>query len=397
MLTNPGGILDPCDVVGRDDLVSEIWRALGRQSVILSAERRMGKTCVVKKMINAPHEGLVISRYLDLEDVHSPEEFARLAVQAVTSLLRPQDRVREWCAHNGAALAGLEIPKVKLPAGLLQRDWKDQLRHTFAAAASVRNATVVFTWDEFPQMVQNIGARGQGGPELACELLGLLREMRQTHEPIRMLLTGSIGFPLVLRQLRGARLADVLVNDLCTIGLGPLDLPSARDLARRLMEGEGLPCTHPETVADTVAHETGCVAFYVHTVVRRLCLNGTATVEGARAEVAGLLTSPDDPAHFRHFLERIQGPTDGPRYYTEEETPYALAALDAVAASSAPLAARALVDLTLAQPGCGDRELAFSVLTFLQRDHYLQLHDDGTYSFQLELLRRWWHLNRGLA
>lgn len=51
MRANPGGEIAPEDVVGRDRLIARLWETLTRQSVILVAERRMGKSCVVKKML----------------------------------------------------------------------------------------------------------------------------------------------------------------------------------------------------------------------------------------------------------------------------------------------------------------------------------------------------------
>ena len=51
MKANPGGAIAPEDVIGRDKLIANLWNILDRQSVILSAERRMGKTTVIKKMV----------------------------------------------------------------------------------------------------------------------------------------------------------------------------------------------------------------------------------------------------------------------------------------------------------------------------------------------------------
>ncbi|MBC8235291.1 hypothetical protein H8E77_37575 [bacterium] len=46
MFANPGGYIEPDEVRGRDHLIQRYWRILRRQSLILSAERRMGKTCI---------------------------------------------------------------------------------------------------------------------------------------------------------------------------------------------------------------------------------------------------------------------------------------------------------------------------------------------------------------
>ena len=51
MKANPGGELALDEVIGRDQLIRRLWDTLNRQSVILIAERRMGKTSVIKKMV----------------------------------------------------------------------------------------------------------------------------------------------------------------------------------------------------------------------------------------------------------------------------------------------------------------------------------------------------------
>ena len=40
---NPGGHLDLHDIVGREKEVARYWRILTRQSLVLGAERRLGK------------------------------------------------------------------------------------------------------------------------------------------------------------------------------------------------------------------------------------------------------------------------------------------------------------------------------------------------------------------
>jgi len=47
MKANPGGQIPPDEVIGRDALIKRLWRILERQSLVLSAERRMGKTCII--------------------------------------------------------------------------------------------------------------------------------------------------------------------------------------------------------------------------------------------------------------------------------------------------------------------------------------------------------------
>lgn len=50
MQINPGGRLDIKDIIGRDDEIDRYWRVLERQGLVLSAERRIGKTHILFKM-----------------------------------------------------------------------------------------------------------------------------------------------------------------------------------------------------------------------------------------------------------------------------------------------------------------------------------------------------------
>ena len=46
----PGGLLDTKDVIGRDEEIARYWQILNRQGLVLSAERRIGKTHILFKM-----------------------------------------------------------------------------------------------------------------------------------------------------------------------------------------------------------------------------------------------------------------------------------------------------------------------------------------------------------
>jgi hypothetical protein len=50
MKANPGGTIGPKEVIGRDQLIADLWRALDSQSVVLTSERRIGKSTVIQKM-----------------------------------------------------------------------------------------------------------------------------------------------------------------------------------------------------------------------------------------------------------------------------------------------------------------------------------------------------------
>ena len=91
MRTNLGGQIAPDEIIGRDELIEHIWDILDRQSLVLSAERRMGKTCVIKKMeAEVPANKLPV--YRDLERIRTPTEFVELVFQDVEQYLSRKKR-----------------------------------------------------------------------------------------------------------------------------------------------------------------------------------------------------------------------------------------------------------------------------------------------------------------
>ncbi|MEM7595443.1 MAG: hypothetical protein AAF383_28755 [Cyanobacteria bacterium P01_A01_bin.83] len=86
MKANPGGIVAPDEVIGRDLLIKELWERLKQQSLIISAERRMGKTSVIRKMEAEPAADQ-LTIYRDLEGIESAVEFVEAVWQEVEEYL----------------------------------------------------------------------------------------------------------------------------------------------------------------------------------------------------------------------------------------------------------------------------------------------------------------------
>jgi hypothetical protein len=91
MRVNRGGQLAPDEVVGRDQVIADLWLDLEQTSVVLTAERRMGKTSVVKKMHREPRGALTF--FQDLERVHSALEFVQEVLDEVREHLSKGQRI----------------------------------------------------------------------------------------------------------------------------------------------------------------------------------------------------------------------------------------------------------------------------------------------------------------
>jgi hypothetical protein len=74
--------VDAGDAVGRDQLVELLWDTIEKQSVIIAAERRIGKTTVLGLIESKPREGWT-PVYQDLEKCKTALEFAMTVYRVV--------------------------------------------------------------------------------------------------------------------------------------------------------------------------------------------------------------------------------------------------------------------------------------------------------------------------
>ncbi len=194
---NPGGIIDPQNVIGRDKLIADIWERLEQQSIILSAERRMGKTTVIKKM-EAEAGKHQIALYRDLEGIKSVVGFVEAIWQDVAAYLSRIKRTSKTVQGFLRAFQGVEIKGFKIPE-LIAPQWDKLLSAIIADLLSAQESQVIFFWDEVPYLLDNIS---KNKPEEAMQLLDVLRSLRHNYPQIRMVFTGSIGLHHIVNKLK---------------------------------------------------------------------------------------------------------------------------------------------------------------------------------------------------
>jgi hypothetical protein len=96
-------------------LIQHIWTVLEGQSVVLTAERRIGKTSILKKMMSEPQAGKTLV-FRDLENIHTPLEFAECIFEDVETFLPPARRAASKTRRFLSSLGSSEIKGFKLPA-----------------------------------------------------------------------------------------------------------------------------------------------------------------------------------------------------------------------------------------------------------------------------------------
>ncbi|MCY2991437.1 MAG: hypothetical protein NTY19_26710 [Planctomycetota bacterium] len=145
--------IGPQNVVGRDRLIEQIWKKLESKSLRLTAERRIGKTTVMK-MLAEPRPGTAVL-FLDLEKADSPRRFTEVLLQEVKPLLSTKQKAAGWFETFLMDIGGTEIGGViKIPEGD-RNAWKGTLDKTFDRVFSQNAETqVVLLLDELPYMLQ---------------------------------------------------------------------------------------------------------------------------------------------------------------------------------------------------------------------------------------------------
>jgi hypothetical protein len=386
--TNPGGQIPPAEVIGRDALIQRLWRVLERQSLVLSAERRMGKTCLIRKMVaEAPPSRLPL--YRDLEGLRTPLEFVDTILNDVESHLSGIKRTANRVHSLVRQLAGTEMKGLKLPDSVAPH-WKALLTTTLEDLVEHQLGTVVLFWDEMPLMLHNL--KRSSGEAAAMEVLDALRSLRQMQPRLRMVFAGSIGLHNVVTSLRRAGYANDPTNDMDTVDVPPLSTGHAQELARGLLRGERIHALDLSATAAAIAAAVDGVPYFIHHVIDQIAQRGHAADVAAVSEIVSQsLTDPQDRWHLRYYRERID------TYYSPDECPCALILLDILSSADQPLPFDTIFNLLKSQIVTEDVEMARDVLTLLQRDHYLVQQPDGKYRFCFPLIQRSWRLQRGLA
>lgn len=394
MKTNPGGQIDLSEVVGRDEVINQIWDTIAQQSIRMNAERRIGKTTIIKKLCAEPRSGWM-PIFQDLEQYHTALEFAEAVYAEVDRFLSTRKRTTRRTKEFLASIGGTEIGgKLKLPKFERNAPWKEILTKAIEDLVEERDKhdeRPLFLWDEVPYMLASISTRH--GERVAMEVLDTLRALRQDQgdKGLRMILTGSIGIHHVIHSLKRQNYANSPLNDTFLLEVLPLAQAPARELAAKLVTGEIIPTKFPDELSDTIARIADGFPFYIHHIVKAIKLTGrAASPELVEQIVSSQLLDANDPWELNHYRERI------PVYYGKEDEAAVLGILDGVAVRDAPFSINELLTELKNMGLLSDREHLITLLRLVEQDHYLSRDTQGRYQFRFALLKRWWILSRGL-
>jgi len=360
-------------------LVDQYWRHLQQQSLALFSPRRVGKTSILRRMEHLAPKAWRI-RLRDLEGLGSVQEFVRSVYEDAVDLLSGSTKALTRAKAFLQRVSGsFEISHVKLTfAG---EDWRRFLESLFEdldEELGVQNEYLVFLWDEFTLFIGDLTLRGMERD--AMVLLDTLRALRQRPSRIRMVLTGSIGFHLVMRQLDAKGYRNRPLNDVRTERVPMLAPADAALLAEALLRGIG---QEPEAdVVEAIITQSEGHPFVIQHLVELLRGKPTPTPTDIESALADLLAPPSE-LDLGHYATRLT------KYYGDREAA-AFAILDLLAQEPKGLVAN---EIFARLPE--ERSVLLSTIQDLRDDDYI-LQRNRHFCFALEFVRRHWREDRVL-
>ena len=370
---------------------------------LLTAQRRMGKTSLVRELLRHLGErGDFETVFVDLEDASSAADALVEIAAASKKKGSMWSRVRSWVSRTSAATMdridelGVSELKIKLRADIDAGRWQIQGDALFASLATCDNP-VVLAIDELPILVNRLlkGDDYKITPDRrrdTDEFLSWLRKNAQAHQDrIRLIVSGCVGLEPILEQAGLSAHANIFTpfdlrpwDDKTAVAcLGELahsyDIRIPKEVRRKMFRR--LRCGIP--------HHVQLFFDKLHENLRRSQRREATSADVDRVYSQDML-GVRGQVHLEHYQTRLRMVLGDGGYEV------ALELLTEAAASDGGLTDRALRLYEAYRSILSDdssRPIK-EVLHVLEHDGYLTRSDDS-YRFVSRLVEDWWRARNG--
>lgn len=368
---NPGGRVDPDDLVGRHAELQRLHEAIVHSGAHVTGERRMGKTSILNKL----HDELdaagrtVIRLSAETQDLTT---FTYRLLNELRTHKLVSRRISKWEKEIGGEISvsilgsGIKLTgKAKKNTDqTLELDLVDLLTSTSETAGAV------LIIDEITVLCAALG------PDATLEFLGNLRAHRESPRPLALVISGSLGLHHVLSDTRP-------INDLWTVEVAALQDAEARELIARLLLGVGI--TRTDALEHGILCATGGIPFYIQAVVQQLVDSPTRSISDIVEQ-----SIIENLWHTEHYVTRLGE-------YLGDDAAMARAMLDEYATHDLLRVDDLERMLSTTFGPTADRENLLRVMSRLQKDHYVVRADATTSSMSSPLLQQIWRIHRQLG
>ena len=371
---------------------------------LLTAQRRMGKTSLVRELLRRlDTEGDYATLFVDVEaSKDAPDAIAEIAAQA-RPIGSTWDRLKASFGNRLGDVTGhidelaLSEVSVKFRAGMDAGNWQHSGDQVFDALAQ-NDKPVVLAIDELPILVNRMvkGNDYHITPErrdAADTFLSWLRRNGQIHRGrVCLIVSGSIGLEPILHQAGLSAQANIF----SPFELHPWSHDVSVDCLGALARNYELELS-VDVRNDMCSRLRCCVPHHVqqffdllHEHLRRDNNRKVATVDDVEAVYRGDLLGVRGQIYLEHYQERLKAVLGDQGYST------ALELLTEAAVNGGLLTHEAVRLYITSVSSSQDAESVSidDILYSLQHDGYLERRDEG-YRFVSGLLQDWWLARQG--
>lgn len=384
------------DFIDREKEIDQIISALEKDSVLLIAPRRFGKTSIMRRLEKelSSQDGLCV--FIEVEDIYSPQRFLSEMVMALlgSERIRKGANIRSafekafsWFKENIEEV-GVSVFRAKLRSNIeadLKEDWTEKARVIFEIINDFES-NVYFVVDEFPIAIKNMD------PKDAEKFLHWFRKLRQISENLRFVVGGSVSIDRVVRDVGGVS----VINDFKRVRVGGFQKEVAIDVVKKVFREKEWQYT--ESICDKILNCVGeaCIPYFIAIMLSAIeeeyISRDVEINEELIEDIYNFYILGSAGKHyFEHYSQRLR------IFYT------GMAGMEEKAARAIlrKVSSEDYYPLDLAfgifkqETGVDDHERFMDLIADLENDFYIENDSPKGLTFYSRMLRDWWRLYHG--
>ncbi len=370
-----GSIVEDSDFFPRDKFINNIYKNLYKQSFILSAPRRSGKSSILVNMQNHSHEDFDFIHF-DVESASNELEFFKAIVENLKKKNLLEDNYLDKTIN---LLSKIENKHISIKETEFSIDTFINDLHKGIKSDKL----IILAIDEFSTFLAKLSKKDE---QRAKEFLDINRQFRLNENiraKFRFIYTGSIGLENIVEKLNYSK----AINDLDSMPLKPLNQKEAIEFIKKLFENYNLNYENEDILKYTIHKIDWCMPFFIQLLFKHINeyyedndLNKCTkdSIDNAYKNIFKL----QNRKHFIHWKERLKDT------YNKEEVQFLTEILNFISQNQA-------IDML-------DVKNIYAKYTFTNDvRHYINaLEYDGyiievqnKYRFISPILQEWWSKN----
>lgn len=379
-----GGAVSPDHIIGRDKEINLFWSKLNKQGIALFAERRFGKSSILRKMEVESREGFT-TIYKPIEGISSPENIAAVLLDRVKEMnLIDEGAFKKLeSIYNKATEVVEEIQGIKFKK--LEYSWQKQLFYLFKKLIEKHtDKKIVIMLDEFSIFLDKLNK------DEASTVVGFLRNItfEKGFENIRFVYCGSIGIDLVLDKIKEDEhnIGDPL-NHMYKHELQPFTDDNAKYFGKCL--NLGCKLNIPDEQIEQICNRAINIPYFIDIVFDKISKAKEASQKAIDYAFESILDDTRGIESIKHFYDRIED------FYPNYKISVHI--LNFISKSTQAVTEKEIANNVLTNTTETDRIEINEEIERLKNDGYLLRTIKGgerVYDFKYSLLKSWWKRNK---